>query len=140
MSFTVPFDPHQYTAPALRFAVLLINVEFSTLPQLAPSNQFTAPPFVPASFDMNLEFFTVMFSHTAFSFSVVSSVIGFSIKIAPPRYFAIFSVKFEFSMIPCEPIHSTAPPSPPPILSVISPIAVLLVNVEAFIEPCSPLQ
>ena len=45
---TVPLLPYQYIDPPLRLAVLLIKIEFITLPSLAPSCQSRAPPLVPA--------------------------------------------------------------------------------------------
>ena len=100
--------PLTYNAPADLAAEFSSNVVFMIDAFLAPVAKSTAPPFKPASFEMNFECLIVIFSQ----FSVVFPVK----KIAPPRYVAPLSVKVDFSIIPLEPIQHMAPPSPPVML------------------------
>ena len=84
---TVPFSPCQNIAPPLRFAVLLINIAFKTLPCFAPSFQSIAPPLVPAT----------LFAKYAYSKNVLSevSVAALCRNTAPPRLAAVLLTKLE---------------------------------------------
>ena len=124
----VPLCPFQYTAPALRFAVLFSNVEFASTPFSAPSCQSIAPPFVPAVLPVKCESLTVM--------------LALLLKyIAPPRRFAVLLVNVRLLIVPCVPVQITAPPSPPvPSSSLTSPVAWLLMKLVLVIVPLCPFQ
>ena len=69
--------PLTYIAPADLPAVLLLKYELKIVALYAPLAQSTAPPFIPAAFNVKLESLIVTFSQ----FSVPRLVK----KIAPPR-------------------------------------------------------
>ena len=137
--FISPYIPYQNTAPPLRSAVLLMNVELTRSPYLAPKVHSIAPPLLPAWLKVKLELLTVVFSQR-----ILSSYLWRN--IAPPRHLAELLSKLHSSMRPLEPDHMIAPPSPPVVFSPYGvmpyscPLAVLFVKLDFLTVPLIPFQ
>ena len=134
----VPCWPNQNTAPPDLLAMLLVNVAFSKVQSWAPLYQSTAPPLTPAKLSVNSTLEIVILLQ-------LPSVLP-CMKIAPPLTLASFSTKVQLSIWPSLPVHMTAPPWPPVVLTpnefsyITLPKAELLINVECNISPAVPNQ